>query len=171
MSVLWFPSASSVGLMWRVQGPYESIGGGGWKITQQNVWRSVSDLETIQRKRCQCPLLCPDYSWLQQFPRQPADKGVSVICSLSPLTFHPHFSSWFHICQTLLLSTLFKQTPEEIGHNFQHRIHSFTSSRTCAGQTHLSACTGASLCLSTWSSLSFYLNEWAVLHPVRLWFG
>lgn len=84
ISVLWVPSASFVGLMWRVQGPYESIGG--WRITQQYVWRSVSDLETVQRTCCQCPLLCPDYFWLQQFPASLQTKEYlwSVLHPLSP---------------------------------------------------------------------------------------
>lgn len=96
--------ASSVGLTWGQLGPFEYV------------WRSVSDLETSQRKRCQCPLPCPGYSCLQQFSWQPADKAVlriSTIRSVRPLTFQPlNFSSWFsHL--SLLHSTSFKQTQKK----------------------------------------------------------
>lgn len=141
------------------------------------VWRSVSDLETSQRKPCQCPLPCPGYSRLQQFSWQPADKGalrISTICSLSLSPFilsHP--SQFFLLIShlSLLLLTSFKQTQKKrcwtqlLAQNPLIYVLPYSSDTLECVRGCVSVCVRA-VC-----SLSFYLNEWAVLHPVRLWFG
>lgn len=176
-------SASSVGLMWRWIGPCESTGWerGWWWSRQEYVWRSVSDLETSQRKRCQRPLLCPGYSRSQRFSWQPADKrtpGVSTTCSLSPLTFHPLLLLSFfllisHPPHNLSLSTLFKQTQKK---RCWTRLPTqspfiYVLLYSCRSNTLESAHGSLSLFERAVCSLSFYLNEWAGLQPVRLWFG